>query len=56
MIIIYGINGKHKNDIYAVGYVQKTIVPREEYVVNGIILPYKGNNWDFLDFPNLDEI
>lgn len=56
MINIYGMYGKHKDDIYAVGYAQKTIVPGEEYVGKGIILHYNGSNWEFLDFPNLDEI
>ncbi len=55
-INVFGMYGKAKDDIYAVGYAQKTIVPGEEYVGKGIILHYNGNNWEFLDFPNLDEI
>jgi len=55
-INIFGMYGKNKNDIYAVGSARKTIVPREKYVKKGIILHYDGNEWEFLDIPNLEEI
>lgn len=55
-INIYGMYGKSKNDIYAIGSVRKTIVPREKYERKGIILHYDGNDWKFFDVPKLEEI
>lgn len=55
-IDIYGMYGKGKNDIYAVGFALKIIIQGKEYKGNGLILYYDGNNWNFLDMPNLDEI
>lgn len=56
LIDIFGMYGEAKEDIYAVGYAQKTIIPGEEYIGKGIILHFDGSDWKFLDFPNLSEI
>ena len=55
-INIFGMYGKENNDIYAVGMVTKIKVLGEEYVSKGIILHYDGNDWQFLEIPNLEEI
>ncbi len=56
MINIFGMYGKEKNDIYAVGNVIKTIVPGVESISKGVFLHYDGNDWQFLDFSDLEEI
>ncbi len=56
IIDVFGMYGKEKNNIYAVGMVNKTIIPGEEYENKAIILHYDGHDWEFLDIPNLDGV
>jgi hypothetical protein len=53
MINIYGMYGKSKNDIYAVGMAVETIIPGEEHIHHPTMLHYNGNDWKFLDVPKL---
>ena len=55
IINIYGMYGKEKNDILAVGIERKIIVPGKEDISKGIILHYDGSEWKFMDFPELYE-
>lgn len=55
-IQIFGMYGKAKDDIYAVGIASKGIKEEQRYVTEGIFLHYNGNEWSFLDLLESDEI
>ena len=54
-IMIFGLCGLTKNDIYAVGYAVKIIKLGYEYEYKGIILHFDGNNWKFIKIPDLED-
>lgn len=56
LIEIFGMYGKEKDDIYAVGIAIKGIKEEQRYITEGIFLHYNGIEWRFLDSLNLDEI
>lgn len=54
IINLYGMYGKSKDDIYAVGMAVETIIPGEEHIHHPTMLHYNGNDWKFLDVPKLN--
>ncbi len=53
-INIYGIWGKSKNDIYAVGMAVNVIKLGYDYEYKGIILHYNGTDWKYIDITKFD--
>jgi len=56
IISLFGMYGKGKNDIYAVGIAIKISDPVGNSKNIGIVLHYDGVEWKFLDIPDLDEV
>ena len=50
---IFGIYGRTKDDIFAVGWVNRTIIPGEEYINKPIIMHFNGSAWSFVEIPEL---